>query len=134
MERAAISTPGRQFTLFIIAIALGIPACSRGDDSQSVGELVEPVAVTMDTLFAIGHPDGPDEEFLARNKRGGRVLMDVGPDGLIWVMNAIDRRLLIFDRDGERLAIMGQSGQGPGERKRPCSLGTFIGCTAGTPS
>jgi len=127
MERVVRSTSSHQIMFFIIFIALGVQACTGKVDSRATEEAVEPVAVTLDTLFTIGGPDGPVEEYLARGNRGGPVLMDVGPDGLIWVYNPIAKGLRVFDKEGQRLVVMGGAGQGPGEFQQLLALSAVEG-------
>lgn len=96
-------------------IFIGTLACSsRAGGPEPVDDVI-PADVTLDTLFAIGAPDGPEDELIWRDQRGGSVLLDVGPDGLIWIMNSGDKRLIVFNADGERQTFLGRSGEGPGE-------------------
>jgi|GEM_PF-2092809 len=109
------------FCLSLIALAASAVLPS-GAEAQVCRDGIEPVKVHCDTLFAIGRPDGPVEEYLARDPRGGSVLMDVGPDGLIWILNPIDGHLMAFSDAGERLVSYSRKGSGPGEFQQAMAL------------
>jgi hypothetical protein len=111
----------------IVATLAGSALFSPVTGAQVCRDGIEPVKVHCDTLFAIGRPDGPVDEFLARDPHGGGILMDVGPDGLIWIVNPIDGHLLVFDRTGERQAIWSRKGSGPGEFQYAMALTTIAG-------
>lgn len=53
----------------------------------------------------------------------GRVVsMTAGPDGRIWLSDALNHRVLVIDAEGNELGEVGRQGAGPGEFQRPDGL------------
>jgi len=96
----------------LFGLALLIGACSARRDE---GNAPEPVVPALDTLFVIGADDGPEDEIIDAVAFRGRPILDQGPDGLIWVVNPAGSNLLVFDAEGEKTAVYGRMGSGPGE-------------------
>ncbi len=109
------SSTGSSQPLPAFFLVVGVFISSLQVNAQILIDDVVPIDVTLDTLFAIGSPTGPEDEFISRDRRGGPVIFDVGPDGLIWIMNSGDKHMMVFNEDGERQAFLGRSGAGPGE-------------------
>ena len=60
---------------------------------------------------------GDDERYLLYRPRD----VDVGPDGSIYVLDAGDFNVKVYDAAGEHVRTFSQRGQGPGELSRPTS-------------
>jgi len=58
---------------------------------------------------------GDDERYMLYRPRD----LDIGPDGTMYVLDAGNSHVLVYDRNGEHLRTLGRSGQGPGELTRP---------------
>lgn len=98
---------------------LSIPA----DVSCQQESEVVPTYVVLDTLFSIGAPDGPVDELIFRPQQGRSFpLLDLGPNGLVWIYNPGDQCLMIFNTSGQKEKVYGRSGAGPGEFSAVCAL------------
>lgn len=68
---------------------------------------------SVDTLLQIGSPGLGDAPAPAEFGRVTSVAL--GPDGLIYVADAINREIRVFDRSGSFVRALGREGEGPGE-------------------
>ena len=74
-----------------------------------------PIQITH--MQTYGTKNGPEETLF------GRIAdVAVGPDGTVYVLDADAPRLVAFKPDGSVLWSVAQSGEGPGEFKRPTAL------------
>lgn len=118
------ATEAKPRNLWIVLLSLAVGFTLMADDvsCQQVDSVV-PSHVEFDTLFSIGGPDGPVDELIFRPQRGrGTPLMDLGPDGMIWILNPGDQVLMVFDESGQKLKTWGGSGSGPGEFRAAFAL------------
>lgn len=70
------------------------------------------VALTEDVVI---RSRGDDERYLLYRPRD----LDIGAGGEMYVLDAGNSRVLVYDRNGEHLRTLGRRGQGPGELLRP---------------
>jgi hypothetical protein len=96
----------------IAALALVLPlACgdTAPDAADDVGELtLDPLATITATADARGF---------------GRIAdIEIGDDRAIYVLDALDRTVHVFDESGAPLRTFGGRGAGPGELERPAAL------------
>ncbi|MFT5434891.1 MAG: hypothetical protein ACI9OJ_005607 [Myxococcota bacterium] len=68
---------------------------------------------SVDTLLQIGSPGLGDTP--APDEFGRVTSVALGPDGLIYVADAINREIRVFDRSGAFVRALGRQGEGPGE-------------------
>ena len=79
-----------------------VPVAGRSERIEFVEDLV------------IGERDG-DDNYTLYNSRAPAV----GPDGTIYVVDAGNFRVQVFDASGDWIMTLGRQGQGPGEFTRP---------------
>ena len=74
-------------------------------------------SVAIDTLYSVGNVTGPEETTF------GRVVdMAFAPDGRLFVLDASDAYVRVFDPTGTPLQMFGGAGRGPGELHQPTAL------------
>lgn len=100
----------RRLGLFIILLPL--VACGPGDGANA-----GPAAIEAVEDLRIGSVEDPDVGF---SNIGGVAVAD---DGRVYVIEAQDRQIRIYDADGTRLGAFGSAGEGPGEFRSPSAVG-----------
>ncbi|MFC1529143.1 hypothetical protein ACFL6R_00320 [Gemmatimonadota bacterium] len=83
-----------------------VPVIRTADSPRHDGELY---SVEEDLVLGIDEGE-PEWQIFGRS-----IWFELGPDGLIYLMDRIDRTVHIVGKDGELLGEFGRSGSGPGE-------------------
>lgn len=98
-----------------VAIALGAGCTTTiGDGATDLADLPQ---LTLHEDLRLGNADDPDVGF----SRIGSVTVD--REGRIYVLERQDRHVRVYDRIGDRLRVIGRTGEGPGEFRAVASLG-----------
>lgn len=99
-----------------LAVVLALVTCAEGGvDSGDALDAI-PLRPAAEEL-RIGSVDDPDLGFSTIVG----VAVDAG--GRVFVLDAQERRVRVFDRDGEPLRSFGREGRGPGEFQTPTDIG-----------
>lgn len=114
----------------VLVISLGPGACGDGGTvSTTVSDSAGLAIVTnygtpstlpwvADTIRVFGGEETGDATFF----RSGAALVDVDPEGRIFVLEPLEHRVVVFDSTGRVIGQMGSEGEGPGEVKFPLSV------------
>lgn len=117
-----------------LSLAVLTGACGSADDAapsvarvDSAGVEVVTSAVddrpldwTFEREFVRGGADeGPEAFYRVRHN-----LVDADANGRLYLLDAAQARVVVFDRNGEFLRILGGRGEGPGEIASPASVAT----------
>jgi hypothetical protein len=102
---ASRRTSGAVFACVVLTAAL---ACSRSD-RPGTGDVDAFPALTAAEDLRIGDVDDPDLGF---SRIGG---VDVDRDGQVFVYEAMDRQIRVYDSEGRPVRRIGRQGEGPGE-------------------
>jgi hypothetical protein len=87
-------------------------ACRGAQDAITMGEEWQAVPVTR-----IGSIDDPEQGLT----KIGQIV--IGPDGLFYVSQPLDRNIRVYDARGALRRVIGREGEGPGELKGIGSIG-----------
>lgn len=98
---------------FVMGVAVILAACA-GDESISTSDVPELLGRPD---MEIGVLDGPSEYAFGRISG-----IAEGPDGRVFVSDAQQHVIRIFDEDGTFVRSIGREGGGPGEFGRPCCI------------
>lgn len=112
--------------------ALLAAACGGGDAGASLVERVDsagveivvnrgedsPLAWSFDPVYTVGGSD-EDADVVARIRTTG---VDVDVHGRLYVLDAVNNHVAVFDGEGGLIRTVGREGGGPGEFARPVSL------------
>lgn len=74
-----------------------------------------PLHWSIEKIFSIGGAEAGAESFVRLERR----LVDIGPAGNLFVLDAGNHRVAVFDSTGKFMLEMGSRGGGPGELLRP---------------
>jgi len=99
---------GRRALSVLVFGALLLVACGDGDREGPAGELVWTRADTVVDLEGGGVGEIGE--------------LEVGPDGVLHVVDPMEHRIHRFAADGRRLEALGGEGEGPGELRRPAAV------------
>jgi len=120
----------------VLAASVLILACGTGDSSRKAqwsgtidtlesGRVVvhnQDEAVTQETLpelLRIGGSEGDSPDVF-----GQIGALELGPEGMVYVLDGQASEIRVFAADGTHLRTFGRSGQGPGELSRPAGMAT----------
>jgi hypothetical protein len=99
----------------LLAVALALSGCADAS-------VHDPSSVRFDTVTVVGVADGSDVETFGEIRA-----IEPAPDGGFFVLDAQDRSIAWFSRDGSYRGGVSSRGEGPGELSFP----TDIAFTAG---
>jgi hypothetical protein len=105
----------------LLAGLYSIPAfaCSGDERAGGLSDADALPRLTLQEELRIGSVTDPDEGF----SRIGGVTVDEG--GTVYVLEAQDNEIRVFDSAGSRLRTMGGAGEGPGEFRSPHRMGVI---------
>jgi 6-bladed beta-propeller len=115
----------------LCVLVVGFAACdagepaSRAERADSAGVVIvqnrgpdEPIQVSLTKSLVLGGKDEGPESFYEVYPRQ----LSTGPDGQIAVLNRQAGEVVLFSKEGQHYATLGQSGEGPGEFSYPSSV------------
>jgi hypothetical protein len=95
-----------------------VRADSGGVEVVSITGELPVLPRTFEERFVLGGAsEGPESFFQLSN-----ALVDVDPDGFIYVLDPMNHRIVRFSPDGEVAGAVGRRGEGPGEFGQPFAL------------